>query len=140
MQREQTNGSKGGRVSRTFIKAIATLAMATAALANNAAETIARAAVEHAVEVRHVSGTAEYAYDSTGWRQLSAGKVLHPGAVIRTDRGSAVLVAMEEPGSFVRVSSSARLELTKAAPMSERAGARAAAKMTSVTKTMVAIR
>lgn len=127
-------------MSRKFIKVIAALAFATSALASNAAETMARAAIQHAIEVRHVSGSAEYAYDSTGWRQLSAGKILHPGAVIRTKSGSAVLLAMEEPGSFVRVSSSARLELTKTAPTAESDAARAASKFTQVTRTSLASR
>ena len=126
-------------MSRSFIKAIAALALATSALAAETV-TIARAAIDHAIEVRHVSGAAEYAYDSTGWRQVSAGKVLHPGAVIRTQAGGAVLLAMEEPGSFVRVSSSAKLELTKPAPTAERDAARAASKFTQVSRTTLASR
>lgn len=127
-------------MSRKFVKVLAALALATSALAAETTMT-ARAAIDHAIEVRHVSGNAEYAYDSTGWRQLSAGKVLHPGAVIRTDRGAAVLLAMEEPGSFVRVSPSARLELTKAAPSAERESTRAAAaKFTQFSKATLASR
>ena len=42
-------------MSRSFIKAIAALALATSALAAETV-TIARAAIDHAIEVRHVSG------------------------------------------------------------------------------------
>jgi hypothetical protein len=79
----------------------------------------ARAAVEHAIEVKHVAGSAEYAYDSTGWRPLRAGKVLHAGASVRTAAGGMVLLAMEEEGALVRVGPSSRLELAKAAPATE---------------------
>ena len=79
-----------------------------------------RAAVENVVTVREISGVAEYAYDSTGWRPLTAGKLLHPGASLRTGESGTILLAMEEPGSFVKIGSKARLDLTKVAPARER--------------------
>ena len=78
-----------------------------------------RAAVEHSVQVKSVAGVAEYAYDSTGWRPLTAGKVLHAGASIRTGNEASVVLAMEEKGSLVRVGSMRRLELAAAAPSHE---------------------
>ena len=56
----------------------------SAFLSHAGADCPARAAVENAIEVRQVCGVAEYAYDSTGWRPLRAGKVLHAGASVRT--------------------------------------------------------
>lgn len=79
-----------------------------------------RAAVENVVTVKEISGLAEYAYDSTGWRPLAAGKMLHPGASLRTGEGGTIILAMEEPGSFVKVGPKARLDLIKVAPARER--------------------
>jgi hypothetical protein len=79
-----------------------------------------RAAVENVVSVKEISGVAEYAYDSTGWRPLVAGKLLHPGASVRTGDGGMIVLAMEEPGSFVKIGSKARLDLIKIAPARER--------------------
>ena len=78
-----------------------------------------RATVEQAVHVKSVAGVAEYAYDSTGWRPLIAGKVLHAGASIRTGSEASVVLAMEEKGSLVRVGPMRRLELAAAAPSHE---------------------
>jgi len=94
-------------------------ALASNGLSQAGEDRPARAAVEHSIAVKHVTGVAEYAYDSTGWRPLAAGKVLHAGASVRTRGGSAVILAMEERGSFVRVGPSSRLELAKAAPATE---------------------
>lgn len=91
----------------------------SAFLSHAGADCPARAAVENAIEVRQVCGVAEYAYDSTGWRPLRAGKVLHAGASVRTAAGSTVVLDMEGSGSFVRVGPMRRLELAKAAPASE---------------------
>ena len=71
------------------------------------------------MQVKQVTGAAEYAYDSTGWRPLTAGKILHAGASIRTANGASVLLAMEEEGSLVRVGPARRLELAAAAPAHE---------------------
>jgi hypothetical protein len=78
-----------------------------------------RATVGNVVHVRQVSGAAEYAYDSTGWRPLVAGKILHAGASVRTGNSATVVLAMEESGSLVRVGPMRKLELAAAAPASE---------------------
>ena len=78
-----------------------------------------RAAVANVVHVKQVTGVAEYAYDSTGWRPLSAGKVLHAGASIRTGNSATVVLAMEENGALVRVGPMRKLELAAAAPAAE---------------------
>ena len=78
-----------------------------------------RATVGSVVQVKQVTGLAEYAYDSTGWKPLVAGKILHAGASIRTGNSASVVLAMEEQGSLVRVGPSRRLELAAAAPAQE---------------------
>ena len=105
-------------MKKLFISGL-TMAALVANLSSWGADRPARAAVEHAVAVREVSGIAEYAYDSTGWKPLTPGKVLHPGAHIRTGSDARVLLSMEEEGSLVRMGPSARLELAKAAPATE---------------------
>jgi hypothetical protein len=110
-----------------------TMAALVANLSSLGADRPARAAVEHAVAVREVSGNAEYAYDSTGWKPLSVGKVLHAGASVRTSSGAKVILAMEEQGSFIRVGPSSRLELAKAAPALEREETPAPAQASSKT-------
>ena len=97
-----------------------TAAVLVATLSSSGADRPARAAVEHAIEVKQVSGYAEYAYDSTGWKPLTSGKMLHAGAFVRTGSDGKVVLAMEEPGSFVRIGPLSRLELAKSAPPSER--------------------
>ena len=97
-----------------------TAAALVATLSSSGADRPARAAVEHAIEVKQVAGYAEYAYDSTGWKPLTAGKVLHAGAFVRTGSNGKVVLAMEEPGSMVRIGPLSRLELAKAAPANER--------------------
>ncbi|MDX1953457.1 MAG: hypothetical protein SFY81_14870 [Verrucomicrobiota bacterium] len=78
-----------------------------------------RASIDGDAVVRKVTGAVEYAYDSTGWKPLEAGKVLQPGAAIRAKGKSSALVQMEDTGSFVQVSSGTTLILSKAAPQSE---------------------
>jgi hypothetical protein len=121
------------------MKKFLVLGFTTAALVANlsslGADRPARAAVEHAVAVKEVSGNAEYAYDSTGWKPLSAGKVLHAGAFVRTGSDARVILSMEEQGSFVRVGPSSRLELAKAAPALEREATPAPAQASAETKT-----
>lgn len=116
-----------------------TMAALVANLSSLGADRPARAAIEHAVAVKEVSGSAEYAYDSTGWKPLSAGKVLHAGAFVRTGSDAKVLLAMEEQGSFVRVGPSSKLELAKAAPAPEREAAPAPAQASSDEKPAVHI-
>jgi hypothetical protein len=62
----------------------------------------AEAAVGRAV-VRSVSGTASYAESGGDWRPLKAGRVLGPGATIRTGVGSRVDLNLEENGPDVRL-------------------------------------
>ncbi len=107
-------------MKKSVIRFFGVTAALAAILSSSGADRPARAAVEHAIEVRQVSGYAEYAYDSTGWKALQAGKVLHAGAFVRTGSNGQVVLAMEEPGSLVRIGPMSRLELAKAAPASER--------------------
>lgn len=104
-------------------KVLVITAVLVACLSSLGADRPARAAVEHAIEVKAVSGAAEYAYDSTGWKPLTTGKVLHPGAHIRTGEDAKVLLSMEESGSLLRLGSFARLEISKSAPQVELAPA-----------------
>src|SRR4051812_42753905 len=83
--------------------ALSAAVCSTSFLSHAGDERPARAAVEHAIQVKQVSGAAEYAYDSTGWRPLTPGKVLHAGASVRTGSDATVVLAMEEAGSLVRV-------------------------------------
>jgi len=99
---------------------VITAAALVATLSSSGADRPARAAVEHAIEVKQVSGYAEYAYDSTGWKPLTQGKILHAGAFVRTGSNGKVVLAMEEPGSMVRIGPLSRLELAKASPANER--------------------
>ena len=97
-------------------------ALAAAVLATSFArgeDRAPRATVSSFVHVKQVTGAAEYAYDSTGWRPLESGKILHAGASIRTGNSATVVLAMEESGSLVRVGPSRKLELAAAAPARE---------------------
>ncbi len=80
-----------------------------------------RAAIDHSVTVKSLSGSAHYAYDSSGWKPLHVGKVLLPGATLRTSPKSSVILATDQPGSLLRVGPSRRLQLMKAAPVAEHA-------------------
>jgi hypothetical protein len=102
-----------------FYFAVAAALALTTSFSRAADEQVGRATVEHAIQVKAVTGSAQYAYDSTGWRPLTAGKVLHAGASVRTSNDSSVVLAMEEHGSLVRVGPMRRLELAKAAPAHE---------------------
>src|SRR4051812_47274889 len=101
-----------------YLLLLVALALATS-FARAGEDRPSRAAVAHAVQVKTVAGVAEYAYDSTGWRPLSAGKILHAGASIRTGNGASVVLAMEEQGSLLRVGPMRRLELAAADPTHE---------------------
>jgi hypothetical protein len=110
------------KVIKTVIYLLALVAIALAtSFARAGEDRPSRAAVAHAVQVKSVAGQAEYAYDSTGWRPLTAGKILHAGASIRTGNSSSVVLAMEEQGSLVRVGPMRRLDLAAAAPAHETA-------------------
>ncbi|HEY6225614.1 MAG TPA: hypothetical protein VI282_00680 [Verrucomicrobiae bacterium] len=101
-----------------YLLVLVALALATS-FARAGEDRPSRAAVTHSVQVKTVAGVAEYAYDSTGWRPLSAGKILQAGATIRTGTGASVVLAMEEQGSLLRVGPMRRLELAAAAPSHE---------------------
>jgi hypothetical protein len=101
-----------------YLLLVVALALATS-FARAGEDRPSRATVTHSVQVKTVAGGVEYAYDSTGWRPLTAGKVLHAGASIRTGSGANVVLAMEEQGSFVRVGPMRRLDLASAAPAKE---------------------
>jgi hypothetical protein len=121
MQAMSTVNMTRFKMTKSVIKYFGiTAAALVATLSSSGADRPARAAVEHAIEVKQVSGYAEYAYDSTGWKPLTSGKVLHAGAFVRTGSDGKVILAMEEPGSLVRVGPLSRLELAKAAPATER--------------------
>jgi hypothetical protein len=108
------------RIAKGVVLLLVLVALALAtSFARAGEDRQSRAAVAHAVQVKTVAGVAEYAYDSTGWRPLSAGKILQAGASIRTGSGASVVLAMEEQGSLLRVGPMRRLELAAAAPTHE---------------------
>lgn len=108
------------KVIKTFVYILALIAVALAtSFARAGEDRVPRPTVDRAVQVKSVAGAAEYAYDSTGWRPLTAGKILHAGASVRTGNGASVVLAMEEQGSLVRVGPMRRLELAAAAPAHE---------------------
>lgn len=106
------------KLTRSLIHLLAVGAALLATSFTRAGDRATRA-VANVVHVKQVTGTAEYAYDSTGWRPLVTGKILHAGASVRTGNSSTVVLAMEESGSLVRVGPMRRLELAAAAPASE---------------------
>lgn len=117
----------GSVMKTSFIRIFAVLTAAGSIFLSQGGDVRpARAAVEHSVSVKAVSGPAEYAYESTGWKALERGKVLHAGASVRTGPGGTIIIAMEEPGSLLKVGPSSRLDLAKPAPTSERVAAVAA--------------
>lgn len=71
------------------------------------------------VMVTEVTGQAEYAYDSTGWKPLEAGKILHAGAVIRTVGNSTALLRLANTTTLVRVTPASKLLLTPEPPVDE---------------------
>jgi hypothetical protein len=110
-----------GTVIKTLVYLVALGAVALATSFARGEDQPPRATVNRAVHVKQVTGAAEYAYDSTGWRPLTAGKILHAGASIRTGNAATVVLAMEQEGSLVRVGPARRLELAAAAPAHETA-------------------
>jgi hypothetical protein len=92
----------------------------------NAEESMPRlAALKSHVVVSHLTGAPQYAYEGTGWRLITQGKVLKPGATVRASEGSSVLLRMED-SSFIKVSSGTRLHLTSEAPPEEKGTAKLA--------------
>jgi hypothetical protein len=82
-----------GTVIKTLVYLVALGAVALATSFARGEDQPPRATVNRAVQVKQVTGAAEYAYDSTGWRPLTAGKILHAGASIRTGNSATVVLA-----------------------------------------------
>ena len=72
------------------------------------------------VIVTEVQGSSEYAYDSTGWKPLATGKILQPGASVRTSGQAVVVLKTMNAPSFIKVSPGTQLHLTLEAPAEER--------------------
>lgn len=77
----------------------------------SAASTV-EAAVNKAV-VRSVRGTASYSEQAGDWKPLSVGRVLGPGASVRTGASSQVDLFLDENGPLVRLLESTQLGLDK---------------------------
>lgn len=75
--------------------------------------------LKSSVIVTEVTGTTEYAYDSTGWKTLKKGKVLQPGATVRAGQKSAAVLKSLHAPTFIKVSSETQLHLTLEAPADE---------------------
>ncbi len=75
--------------------------------------------VAREVIVREVKGSAEYAYDSTGWQKLEKDKLLRAGATIRTQGDSSVLLKVESQSTFYKIHSNMVLQLTPQTPDDE---------------------
>jgi hypothetical protein len=71
------------------------------------------------VLVKEVHGHVQYAYDSTGWRQLTKGKTLRPGATVRASSGSAAILRVGDSASFFKVSPSTVVHITNETPVEE---------------------
>jgi hypothetical protein len=75
--------------------------------------------IRSAVQVKEVRGHVQYAYDSTGWRQLTKGKTLRPGATVRASSGSAAILRVSDSASFFKVSPSTTVHITNETPVDE---------------------
>ena len=75
--------------------------------------------VRSTVFVKEVHGNVQYAYDSTGWRELTSGKTLQPGATIRASSGSAAVLRVTDTTSFYKVSAQTALHITRETPPEE---------------------
>ena len=71
------------------------------------------------VLVKEVHGHVQYAYDSTGWRELTAGKALRPGATVRAASGSAAILKVGDSASFFKVSALTAVHITNETPVEE---------------------
>lgn len=76
------------------------------------ATTSVEAAVGKAV-VRSVRGTASYTDQGSDWKPLNVGRVLGPGATVRTGASSQVDLFLDENGPIVRLLESTQLGLDK---------------------------
>ncbi len=77
--------------------------------------------IRSAVMVKEVRGHVQYAYDGTGWRMLTKGKTLRPGATVRASSGSAAVLRVGDSASFYKVSALTAVHITHETP-SEEAG------------------
>jgi hypothetical protein len=75
--------------------------------------------IRSAVLVKEVHGLVQYAYDSTGWRELTQGKTLRPGATIRASSGSAAVLRVGGSTSFYKVSALTAVHITHETPAEE---------------------
>jgi hypothetical protein len=75
--------------------------------------------IRSAVSVKEVQGHVQYAYDSTGWRELTRGKTLHPGATIRASSDSAAVLRVADSTSFYKVSALTAVHITYDTPAAE---------------------
>ena len=75
--------------------------------------------IRSAVLVKEVSGHVQYAYDGTGWRELTKGKSLRPGATIRASSGSAAILKVGDSASFYKVSALTAVHITQETPAEE---------------------
>jgi hypothetical protein len=75
--------------------------------------------IRSTVRVKEVLGHVQYAYDSTGWRQLTKGKTLLPGATVRAFSGSAAVLRVADSASFYKVSALTAVHITQETPVEE---------------------
>lgn len=92
----------------SFTKMLTCAVLLGAALLTSTAE----AAVGKAV-VRAVRGSADYSDGSGSWLPLKVGRVLKPGAIIRTSADSQVDLFLEQNGPVVRVTQSTQLAIER---------------------------
>lgn len=92
----------------SFTKMLTCAVLLGAALLTSTAE----AAVGKAV-VRAVRGSADYSDGSGSWLPLKVGRVLKPGAIIRTSADSQVDLFLEQNGPVVRVTESTQLAIER---------------------------
>jgi hypothetical protein len=90
--------------------------------------------IRTAVVVKEVRGHVEYAYDSTGWKTLSSGKSLRPGATVRASADSTAVLRVTDHSSFYKVSALTQVRITSETPVEELAPARLTALSTKGTK------
>lgn len=85
--------------------------------------TTTKASIQGEARVREIRGGVEYAYDSTGWKALTPGKMLKPGATIRTTSHGEAVLTVAENTAMLKVNPNTSLELTPAPPPEELATA-----------------
>lgn len=75
--------------------------------------------IRSAVVVKEVRGQVEYAYDSTGWKQLASGKTLRPGATVRASSGSEAILRVSDGSNYLKVSALTEVHFTTETPIEE---------------------